>query len=67
MPQYKIICSPLSLPFHHNEQTNEDLHLDFDNMDFHRTNPATGLPMSGIGASAKVEINQEVLKTVNNH
>lgn len=32
-----------------NEQTNEDLHLDFDNMDFHRTNPATGLPMSGIG------------------
>ncbi len=31
-----------------NEQTNEDLHLDFDNMDFHRTNPATGLPMSGI-------------------
>ncbi|HGX2041673.1 TPA: surface exclusion protein, partial [Escherichia coli] len=25
-----------------NEQTNEDLHLDFDNMDFHRTNPATG-------------------------
>ena len=23
-----------------NEQTNEDLHLDFDNMDFHRTNPA---------------------------
>ncbi|EYB64736.1 surface exclusion protein [Escherichia coli] len=32
-----------------NEQTNEDLHLDFDNMDFPRTNPATGLPMSGIG------------------
>ena len=32
-----------------NEQTNEDLHLDFDNMDFHRTNHATGLPMSGIG------------------
>ncbi len=32
-----------------NEQTNEDLHLDFDNMDFYRTNPATGLPMSGIG------------------
>lgn len=32
-----------------NEQTNEDLHLDFDNMDFHRTNPATGLPMSDIG------------------
>lgn len=32
-----------------NEQTNEDLHLDFDNMDFHRTNPATGLPMSSIG------------------
>ena len=32
-----------------NEQTNEDLHLDFDNMDFHRTNPATGLSMSGIG------------------
>ncbi|EEV5595271.1 surface exclusion protein [Escherichia coli] len=32
-----------------NEQTNEDLHLDFDNMDFHRTNPATGLLMSGIG------------------
>ncbi|HBA9130369.1 TPA: surface exclusion protein [Escherichia coli] len=32
-----------------NEQTNEDLHLDFDNMDCHRTNPATGLPMSGIG------------------
>ena len=32
-----------------NEQTNEDLHLDFDNMDFHRTNPATGLAMSGIG------------------
>ena len=32
-----------------NEQTNEDLHLDFDNMDFHRTNPATGLPMSVIG------------------
>ncbi|HAN2115801.1 TPA: surface exclusion protein [Escherichia coli] len=32
-----------------NEQTNEDLHLDFDNMDFHRTNPATGLPMPGIG------------------
>ncbi|EOV3930568.1 surface exclusion protein [Escherichia coli] len=32
-----------------NEQSNEDLHLDFDNMDFHRTNPATGLPMSGIG------------------
>ena len=32
-----------------NEQTNEDLHLDFDNMDFHRTNPATGLPMSCIG------------------
>lgn len=32
-----------------NEKTNEDLHLDFDNMDLHRTNPATGLPMSGIG------------------
>ncbi len=32
-----------------NEETNEDLHLDFDNMDFQRTNPATGLPMSGIG------------------
>ncbi|HIH9188402.1 TPA: surface exclusion protein, partial [Escherichia coli] len=32
-----------------NEKTNEDLHLDFDNMDFHRINPATGLPMSGIG------------------
>ena len=32
-----------------NEQTNEDLHLDFDNMDFHRTNPATGLPMACIG------------------
>ncbi|GAB7961880.1 hypothetical protein OkiPb01578_39520 [Escherichia coli] len=32
-----------------NEKTNEDLHLDFDNMDFHRTNPATGLPMLGIG------------------
>ncbi|EAN3269946.1 surface exclusion protein [Salmonella enterica subsp. enterica serovar Oranienburg] len=32
-----------------NEKTNEDLHLNFDNMDLHRTNPATGLPMSGIG------------------
>ena len=36
-----------------NEQNNEDLHLDFDDVnfdyvDFHRINPATGLPMSGI-------------------
>ncbi|MFL9202497.1 surface exclusion protein [Escherichia coli] len=31
-----------------NEKTNEDLHLEFDNAEFHRINPATGLPMSGI-------------------
>ncbi|EGK7432698.1 surface exclusion protein [Escherichia coli] len=30
-----------------NEQTNEDLHLDFDYVDFYRTNPATGLAMHG--------------------
>ena len=35
-----------------NEQTNEDLHLDFDDVnfdyvDFYRTNPATGLAMHG--------------------
>ncbi len=35
-----------------NEQTNEDLHLDFDDVnfdyvDFYRTNPATGLAMYG--------------------
>lgn len=30
-----------------NEQTNEDLHLDFDDVNFYRNNPATGLAMYG--------------------
>ncbi|EJY0730860.1 surface exclusion protein [Salmonella enterica subsp. enterica serovar Sarajane] len=31
------------------EQPYEKFCLDFDHVDFHHTNPATGLPMSGIG------------------
>ncbi|MFU0929141.1 hypothetical protein ACM2MK_28495, partial [Escherichia coli] len=55
-----------------NEQTNEDLHLDFDDVnfdyvDFYRTNPATGLAMHGGFDSAGNTFGKRKLTAVCSH